>query len=78
MYDICDCVDHAIQVFDKLLDTNFYTYTTILNVLLDKKLLEKALSHFERIMLEDGELEFFIFPVALKICVELGRVELGG
>lgn len=67
----------VLQVFDRMPERNLYTYTAILNVLLDKGLFEEALSHFERILLEGVGLEFFIFPVAFKICVGYGGVELG-
>lgn len=77
MYGKCGCVDDAVQVFDKMPERNLYTYTAILNVLLDHGLFEEALTHFERLLFEDVEWEFFIFPVALKICVGYGGVELG-
>ncbi|KAG6410063.1 hypothetical protein SASPL_128111 [Salvia splendens] len=77
MYGQCGWVDHAVHVFDKMPDRNLYTYTAILNVLLDNGLFEEAFSHFERLLLEDIELEFFVFPVAFKICAGYGGVELG-
>nr|AYM00752.1 pentatricopeptide repeat protein [Salvia miltiorrhiza] len=77
MYGKRGCVDDAVQVFDKMPDRNLYTYTAILNVLLDNGLFQEALLHFERLLFEDVELEFFVFPVAFKICVGYGGVELG-
>ncbi|KAH6760469.1 hypothetical protein C2S51_017418 [Perilla frutescens var. frutescens] len=77
MYGKYGCVDDVVQVFDKMTDRNLYTYTAILNVLLDNGLFEEALMHFGRLFLDGVELEFFIFPVALKICVGYGGVELG-
>ncbi|KAL0321576.1 UNVERIFIED_CONTAM: Pentatricopeptide repeat-containing protein, chloroplastic [Sesamum calycinum] len=77
MYGRCGCVDDVTRVFDKMPDRNLYTYTAILNVLLDVGLFEEAFMYFQRSLSEDVDLEFFIFPVALKICGGYGGVELG-
>lgn len=77
MYGKCGCVDDVVKVFDKMPERNLYTYTAILNVLLDNGLFEEALMYFERLMFEDVELEFFVFPVALKVCGGYGGVGLG-
>ncbi|KAI3457975.1 hypothetical protein Pfo_014638 [Paulownia fortunei] len=77
MYGKCGCVADMVLVFDKMPDRNLYTYTAILNVLLDNGLFEEALMYFERLLFEDVGLEFFVFPVALKICGGYGGFELG-
>ncbi|KAK4431304.1 putative pentatricopeptide repeat-containing protein, mitochondrial [Sesamum alatum] len=77
MYGRCGCVDDVTLVFDEMPDRNLYTYTAILNVLLDAGLFEEAFMYFEKMLVEDVDLEFFIFPVALKICGGYGGVELG-
>ncbi|KAL0304441.1 UNVERIFIED_CONTAM: Pentatricopeptide repeat-containing protein, chloroplastic [Sesamum radiatum] len=77
MYGRGGSVDDATLVFDEMPDRNLYTYTAILNVLLDVGLFEEAFMYFERLLFEDVDLEFFIFPVALKICGGYGGVELG-
>ncbi|KAL3630722.1 hypothetical protein CASFOL_023706 [Castilleja foliolosa] len=76
-YGKCDCVDDLLQVLDKMPDRNLYTYTAAMNVLLDKGLPEEAFTCFKRLLFEDIVLEFFIFPVAFKICNGYGGVDLG-
>ncbi|KAG8381111.1 hypothetical protein BUALT_Bualt06G0088400 [Buddleja alternifolia] len=77
MYGKCGCVDDVVKVFDKMSERNLYTYTAVLNVFLDNGLFDEALMYFERLLLEDVELEFFVFPVVLKICCGYGGVGLG-
>ncbi|GER33409.1 pentatricopeptide repeat-containing protein [Striga asiatica] len=76
-YGKLGCVEDLLKVFDKMPDRNLYSYTAIMNILLDNGLYEKALTCFERLQFEDIVLEFFVFPVALKICSSHGGVELG-
>ncbi|KAL8550974.1 hypothetical protein ACS0TY_000162 [Phlomoides rotata] len=79
MYGKCGSINNAVVVFDKMPERNLYSYTALLNVLLENELYEEALMHFERLLLhEDVDLEFFVFPVAFKICGGYGGVELGG
>ncbi|KAL7146102.1 hypothetical protein ABFS83_06G018700 [Erythranthe nasuta] len=77
MYAKCGCLDDVALVFDKMPERNLYTYTAFLNVLLDNELFAEALNYFVKLLFADVELEFFIFPVALKVCGGYGGVELG-
>ncbi|KAK3004177.1 hypothetical protein RJ639_019656 [Escallonia herrerae] len=61
MYGKCGCLDDAVQLFEKMSTRNLYSWTAILNGLL----------------MEDLELDFFVFPVVLMISSGFGRVELG-
>ncbi|GFP88788.1 pentatricopeptide repeat-containing protein at2g13600 [Phtheirospermum japonicum] len=76
-YGKCGCVDDLVQVFDKMPERNLYTYAAAMNVLLDKGLSEEAFTCFKRLLFEDIVLEFFVFPVAFKICNGYGGVDLG-
>lgn len=77
MYGKCGCINNVVIVFDKMPERNLYSYTALLNVFLEHELYEEALMYFERLLYEDVDLEFFVFPVAFKICGGYGGVELG-
>ncbi|KZV17212.1 pentatricopeptide repeat-containing protein-like [Dorcoceras hygrometricum] len=77
MYGKYGCLEDVVRVFDKMPERNLYTYTAILNVFIENRLFQEALIYFQELLLDDVELEFFVFPVALKICWGYGGVELG-
>ncbi|KAG9134348.1 hypothetical protein Leryth_016237 [Lithospermum erythrorhizon] len=76
-YGKCGCFLDAAQLFDKMPDRNLYTWIAILKVYLDNGSYEDAFLLFLDLLVEDVGLEFFVFPVALKICSGYGGVELG-
>lgn len=77
MYGKFGCIDDATCVFDKMSDRNLYTYTAIFNVYIENGFFKEASLYLLELLFEDIELEFFVFPVALKICGGYGGVELG-
>ncbi|XP_051138348.1 pentatricopeptide repeat-containing protein At2g13600-like [Andrographis paniculata] len=77
MYGKCGRTDYMAQVFDEMPEKNLYTYTAILNVLLQENLFEEAFSYLERLINDGVGLDFFIFPAAFKICRGCGGAELG-
>ncbi|KAL3846130.1 hypothetical protein ACJIZ3_003533 [Penstemon smallii] len=77
MYGKFRCFNYVVHLFDKMPERNLYTYTALLNLLLDNELFDKALLYFVQLLFDDVKLEFFVFPVALKICCGYGGVELG-
>ncbi|KAJ8554267.1 hypothetical protein K7X08_024945 [Anisodus acutangulus] len=77
MYGKCGCFDDAVQLFDKMRQRNLHSWTAILNVYLSNGLYEDAFECFGQVRFEEFELEFFLFPVVLKICCGYGGVELG-
>ncbi|GAA0151774.1 hypothetical protein LIER_37353 [Lithospermum erythrorhizon] len=76
-YAKCGCFLDAAQLFDKMPERNLYTWIAILKVYLDNGSYEDAFLLFLDLLVEDVGLEFFVFPVALKICSGYGGVELG-
>ncbi|CAN4085672.1 unnamed protein product [Withania somnifera] len=77
MYGKCGCFDDAVQLFDKMRERNLYSWTAVLNVYLSNGLFEEAFECFGKVHFEEFELEFFLYPVVLKICCGYGGVELG-
>ncbi|KAK3034745.1 hypothetical protein RJ639_032698 [Escallonia herrerae] len=77
MYGKCGCLDDAVQLFEKMSTRNLYSWTAILNVCIDNGLFEEGLLLYQGLLMEDLELDFFVFPVVLKISSGFGRVELG-
>ncbi|CAI9086972.1 OLC1v1020917C1 [Oldenlandia corymbosa var. corymbosa] len=68
MYARCGHLDDAVQVFEEMPVRSLYAWIAIMNMFLDNGFFEEAFSCFQDLQLEDIELEFFAFPVALKIC----------
>ncbi|XP_052211070.1 pentatricopeptide repeat-containing protein At2g20540-like [Diospyros lotus] len=77
MYGRCACFEDAALVFDKMPLRNLYSWTAILGLYVSHGLFEEALLLYKELLSEDVGLEFFVFPVALKICNGLGWIELG-
>ncbi|KAJ8771346.1 hypothetical protein K2173_026523 [Erythroxylum novogranatense] len=77
MYSRCGCLEDANFLFDSMPVRNSYAWTAILDVHLDRGLCEEAVSLFQELQFEEVNMEFFVFPVVLKICASLGMVELG-
>ncbi|KAL5736949.1 hypothetical protein ACOSQ2_031737 [Xanthoceras sorbifolium] len=77
MYTRFGCLEDANMVFDKMLLRNLYSYTAIISLYADCGLFEEAFALFRELQFEDIGLEFFVFPVVLKVCSGLAMVELG-
>ncbi|KAK0593540.1 hypothetical protein LWI29_038407 [Acer saccharum] len=77
MYARFGCVEDANLLFDEMPLRNLYSYTAIFSLYVDCGLFEEAFALFRELQLEDIGLEFFVFPVVLKICSGLAMVELG-
>lgn len=77
MYVKCGSLEDAALLFDNMRVRNMYAWTAILNVYVDDELYEEAFLLFRELQIEDFELEFFLFPVVLKICSGFGGIELG-
>ncbi|KAJ7959380.1 Pentatricopeptide repeat-containing protein [Quillaja saponaria] len=77
MYGSCGCLEGATLLFETMPLRNLYSWTAILNVNVEHGLFEKALFLFKELQYEDIHLDFFVFPVVLKICSGLDALELG-
>ncbi|KAJ4956368.1 hypothetical protein NE237_013151 [Protea cynaroides] len=77
MYGRCDCVAQARLLFDKMPLRNIYTWNAIITVFADHCYFEECLSLFQELQFEEISLEYFIFPVLLKVCSGLGALKLG-
>ncbi|XWS48604.1 hypothetical protein CRYUN_Cryun13aG0091200 [Craigia yunnanensis] len=77
MYGMFGFLDDADLLFDKMTLRNLYSWTTMLGLYVDNGLFEEAFWLFEKLQFEDVLLDFFVFPVILKICSGLGNVETG-
>ncbi|KAL6004460.1 hypothetical protein ACLOJK_005013 [Asimina triloba] len=77
MYGRHGCVDNAMLLFEKMPIRNVYSWAGALTVCVDHGLFEVALLLFERMLFEEADLEFFIFPVVLKASSGLGDLGLG-
>ncbi|KAI8006437.1 Pentatricopeptide repeat-containing protein [Camellia lanceoleosa] len=79
MYGRCGCFQDATHVFDEMPMRNLYSWVAILNLYVGHGFFEKALLVFQELLFGDIglELQFFVFPVVLKICIGLGGVGLG-
>lgn len=77
MYGRSGCVEQARLLFEKMPLRNIYSGATILTVYADHGYFEESLSLFQQLQFEEISLEFFIFPVVLKVCSGLGALELG-
>ncbi|OIT05139.1 PREDICTED: pentatricopeptide repeat-containing protein At2g13600-like [Nicotiana attenuata] len=77
MYGKCGCFNDAVFLFDKMRARNLYSWTALLNVYLSDGLFEEAFDCFQQVRFEDFDLEFFLFPVVVKICCGYGGIELG-
>ncbi|XP_028752170.1 pentatricopeptide repeat-containing protein At2g13600-like [Neltuma alba] len=77
MYGRTGCFADASLMFDKMPLRNLYSWTAILSAYVDHGLFEGAFLLFQELLCEDVKLDFFLFPVVLKICYGLGALELG-
>ncbi|PON81228.1 Tetratricopeptide-like helical domain containing protein [Trema orientale] len=77
MYGRCLFLEDAYVMFDKMPKRNLYAWNAIIGVHLDLGLFEEAFLLFLELQLEEMGLEFFVFPVVLKISIGLGALELG-
>ncbi|GAB4852915.1 hypothetical protein Ancab_017113 [Ancistrocladus abbreviatus] len=77
MYSRCGYLDDAILLFDKMSMRNLYAWVAIMSVSLEYDLFEEAFFLFEELLYEDTELDFFVFPVVLRICSGLKEIEIG-
>lgn len=78
MYARCGCFSDAIQMFEDMPERNLYCWIAILNLYLNDGYFEEAFLVFKDLLLEDIELEFFVFPVASRICSGYGGGRFGG
>ncbi|KAK7384936.1 hypothetical protein VNO78_30639 [Psophocarpus tetragonolobus] len=70
-------IENACQMFDTMPVRNLHTWTALLRVHVEMGLFEEGFSLFEQFLCKGVELEFFVFPLVLKICCGLCAVELG-
>ncbi|KAK9292574.1 hypothetical protein L1049_020548 [Liquidambar formosana] len=77
MYGRFGYLEDAVLLFEKMPVRNLYSWTAILSVHVDHGSFDEAFLLFQELQFEDIGLEFFLFPVVLKICRGLGVVELG-
>ncbi|XP_054780508.1 pentatricopeptide repeat-containing protein At2g13600-like [Prosopis cineraria] len=77
MYGRTGCLENASLLFDKMPLRNVYSWTAILSAYVDHGLFEEVLLLFQELLDEDVQLDFFLFPVVLKICYGLDALELG-
>ncbi|OMO93545.1 hypothetical protein COLO4_16811 [Corchorus olitorius] len=77
MYGKFGCLEDAELLFDEMTLRNLYSWTAMLSLYVNYGLFEEAFWLFEKLRLEDVLLNFFVFPVVLKICSGLGNVEIG-
>ncbi|XP_027332181.1 pentatricopeptide repeat-containing protein At2g13600-like [Abrus precatorius] len=74
MYASNGSLENACHVFDTMPLKNLHSWTALLRVHVELGLFEEAFSLFEQLLYEGvpEEMEFFVFPVVLKICFGLG------
>ncbi|KAF7816666.1 pentatricopeptide repeat-containing protein [Senna tora] len=77
MYGRTGCLEDACQLFDIMPLRNLYSWTAILSVYVDHGLFEEAFLLFQELLYQEVPLDFFLFPLVLKICHGLGALELG-
>ncbi|XP_021774998.1 pentatricopeptide repeat-containing protein At5g08510-like [Chenopodium quinoa] len=77
MYGRCECLHDARMLFDKMPKRNLYTWLALISVYVDYELFEDGFLLFLDLLFEDLRLDFFVFPVVLKICSGLQDMELG-
>ncbi|GLT41511.1 hypothetical protein SLA2020_155690 [Shorea laevis] len=77
MYGRFGCLEDAELLFDKMQLRNLYSWTAMLSLYVDHGLFEEAFWLFEELQIEDVSVEFFVFPLALKVSSGLGMEELG-
>lgn len=77
MYGSIGYLEDASLLFDKMPLRNLYSWTAILSVYIDHGFFEEAFILFQELLYDDVQLDFFLFPVVLKICYGLGVLELG-
>ncbi|XP_050203731.1 pentatricopeptide repeat-containing protein At2g13600-like [Mercurialis annua] len=70
-------LESAQLLFDLMPLRNLYSWLAIINVYSYHGLYNEAFTVFHELLVEDIGLEFFVFPVVLKICSGLGNVDLG-
>ncbi|KNA19696.1 hypothetical protein SOVF_058820 [Spinacia oleracea] len=77
MYARCDCLHDAHILFDKMPNRNLYSWLALISVNVSNELFDDAFSLFLELLFADLWLDFFVFPVVLKICSGLQDIELG-
>lgn len=77
MYGRCECLDDAQLLFDKMPMRNLYSWLAIISVYVDYDLFEEAFLLFLGLLYQDVSLDFFVFPIVLKICSGLQEIGLG-
>ncbi|KAL2921747.1 hypothetical protein RDABS01_013238 [Bienertia sinuspersici] len=77
MYVKCGCLDDAYMMFDRMSKRNLYSWLAIISVHVDYGLFEDGFSLFLELLFMDVRLDFFVFPVVLKIASGLQDIELG-
>ncbi|KAK6926049.1 E motif [Dillenia turbinata] len=77
MYGKCGCFEDATILFDRMLIRNLHSWIAILNVYVENEFFEEACLLFSELQSECISLDFFVFPIVLKICSGLGEIELG-
>ncbi|GFY83413.1 tetratricopeptide repeat (TPR)-like superfamily protein [Actinidia rufa] len=70
-------VGDATKLFDEMPMRNLYSWVAILTLYVGRGLFEEALLLYQELLIEDFGLEFFVFPVVLKIFSGLGGEGLG-
>ncbi|XP_047328423.1 pentatricopeptide repeat-containing protein At2g21090-like [Impatiens glandulifera] len=77
MYERCGCFQDALLLFDKMPTRNLYSWTAILNAYVAYGFYQEAFYLYQDLMFEVEVLDFFVFPVVLKMCGGIGNVQIG-
>lgn len=75
-YGRLGCFADATMVFDNMPVKNVYSWRAILDIYVEEGYLEEAFQLFLDLQRDDVELEFFVFPVLLRICCGYGGIRL--
>ncbi|KAK4749735.1 hypothetical protein SAY87_027184 [Trapa incisa] len=77
MYGRLGCLEDALQLFDGMPHRNLHSWTSIISMHLELDLFSDAFLILQDLYFSSTELEFFVFPLALKIGSGLGDLGLG-
>ena len=77
MYARSCSFQNACHMFDTMPFRNLHSWAALLRVHVEMGFFEEAFLLFEQLLYEAVRLEFFVFPVVLKVCCGLCAVELG-
>ncbi|XP_057522344.1 pentatricopeptide repeat-containing protein At5g08510-like [Amaranthus tricolor] len=77
VYARCKCLYDARLMFDKMRKRNLHSWLAIISVYVEYDLFDDAFSVLLDLLYDDVRLDFFVFPVVLKICVGFQDVGFG-